>query len=281
MSLLPYTFFPRSMFDMDFFHRPYGFGYSGPTTLDLFDPFDEVDQLIARNFQWINKPEFLQQFQTTYPRIPQKYRVVVDCAGYDPKSIKTDVSGRKLTVTGREDYKTNPEDYSTKEFKKTYELPAHCESDKLVSFMTPYGNLVIEFPLKETSTQMNADLFPKIVDQNGTKMVTMKFGVPENIDPSKIQVSIKDRDLICKVEDKVQRPDSTTRFYYYKRATLPENTDFEQLKCHYDQGKLSVQAPIRSDYRPYRTVPIDYKGQQYLQYGQPQYGMQYGQYGQK
>lgn len=71
---------------------------------------------------------------------------MVDCAGYDPKSIKTDVSGRKLTVTGREDYKTNPEDYSTKEFKKTYELPAHCESDKLVSFMTPYGNLVIEFP---------------------------------------------------------------------------------------------------------------------------------------
>ena len=120
---------------------------------------------------------------------------------------------------------------------------------------------------------MNSELSPNIVEQNGNKMVTMKFSLPENIDPSKIHVSIKDRDLICKFEDKVQKSDSTSKLYYYKRATLPENTDFDQLKCYYDQGKLSVQAPFKSDYRPYKTVPIDYKGQHYLPHSQ-QYGQQ-------
>ena len=100
---------------------------------------------LARNFHWINKPEFLKQFQTS-TRVPQKYRVVVDCAGYEPKSIKTEISGRKLTVTGREEYKTGTDDFSTKEFKKAYDLPTHAETDKMVSFMTPYGNLIIEFP---------------------------------------------------------------------------------------------------------------------------------------
>ena len=47
MSVLPYTFFPRSMLDMDFFHRPFGYGTSGPSTLDLFDSFDEIDQMIG------------------------------------------------------------------------------------------------------------------------------------------------------------------------------------------------------------------------------------------
>lgn len=112
----------------------------------------------------------------------------------------------------------------------------------------------------------------------------MQFNVPENIDPSKIHVSIKDRDLIFKAEDKVEKPDGISRFYYYKRATMPENTDFEQLKCTYEKGRLSINAPFRSDLKSMRNVPIMFRGQQYggnYPYGQ-QYGIQYGgpQYGQ-
>jgi len=278
MSLIPHGLFSRSMFDMDQWQRP--FGYLGQSTLDLFDPFDEFDYMMGKNFEWLNKPGYLTQTQQQMlPKFPQKYRVMVDCAGYDPKSIKTEVSGRKLFIHGREEHKGTPEDYSTKEFKKTYDLPAHAETDKLVSFMTPFGTLVVEVPLKETTGHPHSDLYPKIVEQNGHKMVQMQFGIPENIDPSKVHVSIKDRDLICKAEDKVDRPDGVSRFYYYKRATLPENTDFEQLKCSYEKGRLSVHAPIRTDFRAMKHIPITYKGPQPYYGGYPygyQYGMQYG-----
>lgn len=268
MSLIPHSFFPRSMFNTDQWHRP--FNNLGLSTTDLFDPFDELDNMLAKNFQWLNKPDFLPHFQQLAPRVPQKYRIMVDCAGYDPKSIKTNVTGHRLTVTGREEQKQSDEDYSTKEFKKTYDLPSHAETDKLASFMTPEGNLVIEVPLKEKPGHEHSELFPKIVDQNGKKMVQMNFGIPENIDPSKVHVSIKDRDLICKAEDKITKPDGSTRFYYYKRATLPENTDFENLKCNFDQGKLRIEAPIRTDFKSMREIPIDYKQQPQLQSSQQQ-----------
>ena len=40
MSLIPTSFFPRSMFDMDYWMRPTM--DIGPSTLDVFDPFDEL-----------------------------------------------------------------------------------------------------------------------------------------------------------------------------------------------------------------------------------------------
>jgi len=275
MSLIPHSFFPRSMFDMDQWHRP--FSDMGLSTMDLFDPFDELDHMMAKNFQWLNKPDFLPQFQQLLPKIPQKYRIMVDCAGYDPKSIKTNVVGNKLTVQGREEHKVHDDDYSTKEFKKTYDLPAHAEADKLASFMTPEGNLVIEVPLKERPGHEHHELFPKIVEKDGSKLVKMEFNVPENIDPSKVHVSIKDRDLICKAEDKVDRPDGSTRFYYYKRSTLPENTDFDKLKCNFEQGRLKIEAPIRTDLKSMKNIPITYNKNQQQQLPQQQQQKQIGQ----
>ena len=102
-------------------------------------------------------------------------------------------------------------------------------------------------------------MFPKIVDQNGNKLVTMNFTIPENIDPSKVTVSIKDRDLIFKAEDRVDKPDAFSRFYYYKKATLPETTDFDNLKCNYEKGRICVQAQLRTNYKTMnlRNIPID------------------------
>jgi HSP20 family molecular chaperone IbpA len=243
---------------MDQWLRPFEHP-TGPSTMDLFDPFDELDHIMSRNLEWLAKPEFVVP---ALPRVPQKYRITLDCAGYSPKSIKTDVVSNKLTVSGREEVKHPDGDFHVKEFKKTYTLPAHAESDKLVSFLTPHGELVLEVPLKEIHKHSNDDLFPKIVDiPHGGKHVQMKFHVPESIDPSKVHVSIKDRDLIVKAEDKVEKPDGVSRFYYYKRTTLPENTDFKALKCNLDNHQISVDAPIDINFKSHRTVPIEHKKQ--------------------
>ena len=49
MALIPYSFFPRSMFDMNQWTRPYDYGVS---TMDLFDPFDQLDSMLGN--YWTN-----------------------------------------------------------------------------------------------------------------------------------------------------------------------------------------------------------------------------------
>jgi HSP20 family molecular chaperone IbpA len=256
MALLPHSHFPRSMFDMDKWFQQ---NVPGISTLDSFDPFDELDHTIARNMQWLNKPEFMPMMPVM-PRVPQKYRVIVDCVGYKPASIKTEISGNDLVVTGHEEVKEEKGDFHVKEFKKTYRLPENAEKDKLVSFMTHHGELVIEVPLRESQFHMNQDLLPKIVDgPNGCKQVELNFTVPEKIHPEHIHVSVKDRDLIVKAEEKVEKPDGVSRFYYYKRTTLPENTDFKHLKCNYDNHKIAICAPLDMDFRSHKKVPIEFR----------------------
>jgi hypothetical protein len=99
--------------------------------------------------------------------------------------------------------------------------------------MTAHGELVVEVPLREKGLHINTALLPKIVDApNGGKQVELKFTVPEKIKPEHVHVSLKDRDLIVRGEEKVEKPDGVSRFYYYKRSTLPENTDFKHY-CYY------------------------------------------------
>lgn len=216
MSLLQHRYFPRSMFDMDqWFREP----VHGPNTLDLFDPFDELDNTISRNLQWLNRPEFLN-YMPLFPKVPQKYRITLDCIGFSPKSITTNITeDNKLTIHAREESKQG-EDFSLREFRKTFDLPYNCEKDKMVSFVATGGKLVVEVPLKETEKSPNQDLFPQIVDKNGSKMVKMQFVLPENLDPENASVSVKDRDLVFRVEDKIEKPDQTSRFYFYKVISI-------------------------------------------------------------
>lgn len=253
MSLIPHRFFPRSTMDMDRWMQP--MLPNQLSTLDMFDPFDELDHVMGRNFQWLNKPEFMAPM---LPRVPQKYRITLDCTGYKPESIKTECTNNVLTVCGSEvnkDEKTG--DFSTKEFKKTYTCPENAECDKMVSFMTGDGQLVIEMPLRETQLHPNMDLFPKVTDTQDGKQMSLCFNVPEKIHPDHIHVSVKDRCLVVKAEDKVTRPDGVTKFHYYKKTTLPENTDFDKLKCNYDNHKISVSAPIDLTWKPYKKVAIE------------------------
>jgi len=254
MSLLPHSFFPRSMFDMDQWSRGH---HQGLSTLDLFDPFDELDHTIGRNLMWLNKPEFLS-LAPLVPKVPHKYRITVDCAGYSPSCIQTEIQDKnKLIVHAREESKDG-EDFSIKEFKKTYVLPENSETDKLVSFMATGGQLVIEVPLKEAANP-NTDLFPQIVDNSdGSKSVSVRFVLPDNVDPSKAVLSVKDRDIIFKAEDVINKPDKVSKFYYYKRTTLPENTEFKQLKCVQDNNQITVTAPLDMTLRHHR-IPIEHK----------------------
>lgn len=81
---------------------------------------------------WLNKPDFLKDLIPTGPRVPEKYRISVDCKGYSAKSIKIEVSQDKehIVVHGRENEKHDDDDYHMREFKKNTEYPRMQRSRK-------------------------------------------------------------------------------------------------------------------------------------------------------
>jgi len=264
MSLIPHGFFPRSSIlrSMDtkwpspsqMMLNPLG------NPLEAFDPFDQLDHMVGRNMSWLTKPEHM--LMPVMPKQPQTYRITLDCAGYSPNSIETKFNGNVLTVHGREENKYNEtDDFSIKEFNKTYTVPETAQCDKMVSFMTDEGTLVIEVPLKESTQHMDVDLFPQIVEENGGKIMKLNFAVPANIHPENIHINIKDRCLVVKAEEKKVKPDGVSTFHYYKKTTLPENTDFEALKCNYDNHTISVSAPLNMTWAP-KKIAIEHKGTQ-------------------
>jgi HSP20 family molecular chaperone IbpA len=262
------------MFDMNDWYRP---------TLDMFDPFDDLDRMMSRNLTWLDRPRFLD-YNSYGSQVPQKYRVSLDCSGYNQESIKTDVKNGKLVITGMEGSRKgkkdggdqSDDDYSVREFKKSFKLPENVEVDKLVSFMTSNGQLVVEIPLKPSeeelkrqqqlsnsygSTYSSAINFPQIVDgENGQKQVLVNMTLPKDIDPSKVSVTCKDRDLIVQAEEKADKQDGFYRSSFYQRTTLPENTDFTQLKCLFNNSELKISAPLMADYQQNggRRIPIEY-----------------------
>ena len=245
--LISHSFMPRSTFDMDYWLNQDNKDLS---TLDLFDPSDELDRMIGRNFNSLNKPEFLGQ---TIPKISNKYRVTLDCTGFSSKSIRTKILNNQLIVTGNEGNKkqNNNEDFAIKEFRKTFKLPSNTENDKFVSFMISNGNLVIDIPLKEDEKTKN-DLFPKI--SNDKTNVSMNLALPGNLDPSKLNVICKDRQLIVKYQNNKETDDTFSDVYFYKQVLLPENTDFNCLKCTFDQNTL---APLMSDFKEKKENVIE------------------------
>jgi len=283
MSLIPYSLFPRRLFDMDTWLTPsWGGGYGGgfgadrgfggfgssllPSTLDLFDPFDELDRTMSRNLRWIDRPESL--FTSIAPVVPRKYRISVDCAGFNSDNIKTEIKQKNgdnyLHVHGHEEQGTkDADDYTKKILKKSYKLPNNIQLDQIASFMTPAGNFIVEFPIRQEDRTSAQGMLPQIVDVDGGKQLKLNLPLPQNIDPSKVQLSLKDRDLIMRVEDRTETGDTRSRVHFYTRTTLPENTDFNQLKCVVDQGQLNITAPVNT--QPsfgYRQIPVEMKGQQ-------------------
>jgi len=243
-ALISHTYMSRSMFDMDLWLNPNDTGL-GQTTLDLFDPFDDLDRIIGRNFNWLCKPEFLNQ---PNPRFPNKFRVKLNCSGFNSESIKTEIIDNKLIVTGNEGNKQNEsEDFSLKQFRKTIKLPGNTENDKMASFMTSSGHLVIEIPIKEETKNEVGDLFPRISDDK--KNVNMNLALPESLDPNKLKVTCKDRQLVISYQNKTENEESYSDVHYYKQVLMPENTDFTTLKCVYENKLLKISAPLISEFK--------------------------------
>jgi len=263
MSLIPTSFLPRSMFDMDYWMKPTM--DIGPSTLDVFDPFDELDRMMGRNLQWVNMPEMMKEIKEMVPRVPKKWRVQLDVRGFKPKSIKCNISDdhKKLIITAHEgdESRKGSDNYTMRELKRTFNLPKNCETEKMVSFITPTGKLIVEIPQKhEEKTQ--EELFPRIVEgEKGMKNVHLSIHLPESIDPSKVKVTCKDRDLIVQAEEKTETADTSSQFYFYRRSTLPENTDFNNLKCVMDKNhNLSITAPVSTELgMSGKTIPIEMK----------------------
>lgn len=274
MSLIRHSFVPRSSFDMDYWLRPAisdPILIGGPSTLDLFDPFDDLDRVLGRNLMWLDVPDVLSDLtRVVQPRVPRKYRITVNCNGFSPSSIKTRVSddNSKLIVQAQEGLaseeiknKGPDEDYNIREFRRTFKLPTNVNTNELVSFMTSNGTLVIEIPYK-TEEEEERECLPQLVEdeeKKGQKCVTMNISLPENIDPNKVKVTCKDRDVIVQAEDKQETEDVLSRVFFYRRFTLPENTNFKELKCFLDNKKLTVKAPVEFQQRGDRDIPIQRK----------------------
>lgn len=266
MSTITHSFFPRSKFDLDNWstHSHEGERHSGgeccSSTLDMFDAFDEFDHMLGTNMEWLQKPSFIKQLPLL-PLIPEKFRVTLDVTGYSPNSIKTEFKDGQLVVTANEEHKPDREgDFSVKQFKKTYKLPKNAEVDKMASFVAG-GYLVVEVPLRVQRTgTVGEDLFPQMVEnKDGTKSVKMTCTVPQCIEPKNISVTCKDRDLIVRAEDKLEKPDLMSKISYYKRCTLPELTDFNSIRCRFDNGKLFIEAPMNSSLQSARRIAIEPK----------------------
>ena len=328
MSLISHSFFPRSAFDMDSWLRPSSLLPSplspvspasllflasqpplplvaqppllpGLTTLDIFDPFDELDRVMGRNLMWLDLPEAFKAIgMNPQPSVPAKYRIQVHCAGFSPSSIKTQLSEdkRQLVVSAKEGADQPPsndaDDFYLREFRRTYTLPANADTDKLISFVTSNNRLVIEMPIKEeqpqqpeqppqqsqvpaqqqaseASSQIQGEgQFPPIVERpaQGSQNFQMSMSLPSGIEPADVNVICKDRDVIVQTESKTDSEDKHSRLFYYRRVTLPENANLSELKCTYDNNKLCIQAPVYPNFeQTYRTIPIEMPQQQQSQ----------------
>jgi len=268
---LPVAHFPRNLFDFENFLGP---------SLDLFDPFDEVDLASHRMqsaLQWLQDPPRLQRELcpvTGHKKRAHsdKFRVTLDVTGYKPEDLGVKVVGRKLFIDGKQEFREG-EDFSVKEMRKTYDIPENASFEHMTSFLTSKGTLVVEFPLithlKERddhhhqlqqygsdTKEFNFDEFfksafePKITDEidKGKKKIDLSLDMT-GFHPEQIQIHLKDHDLIVQAESSASDKHHTARSYIYKAVTLPPNIDIEHMRSFLHDGKrLVITAPYHENF---------------------------------
>lgn len=186
----------------------------------------------------------------------EKHEIKVDCEGFKRESMQIELSEdkTKLIVFAREGERSpagngQEADYSLKEFRRSFKLPENVDVTGMKHHFTDDNTLLVEIPFKrmEIKPQPNRNLVPNyetFVDENGRKSVRLSLNMPEMIDADKIRVVCKNRDVIVRAEDTYQSNDGVNQIFFYKRTTLPENTNFDSLKCLYDQNKLNIVAKL-------------------------------------
>jgi HSP20 family molecular chaperone IbpA len=121
--------------------------------------------------------------------------------------------------------------------------------------------------LNQLTTPSNNDSWPQVSDDG--KSVSLKFKLPNHVDPNKVNVTTKDGDVIVKVEEKIEKDNATTEYSYYQRSTLPRNTNFESMKAFVnDKDKeVSIEATLKEEEKLVsapRQIPIQSEKQQQI-----------------
>jgi len=188
---------------------------------------------------------------TVSKEMPQKYRIAIDCVGFNQQNIRTCVKNINgvyhLIVSccssSKQSQGVRCETMST-EFRRSYTLPRCCNIKNMVKYMCN-GVFVIEFPLLEQPVLVKcAKLKPTVVKCQGQKMVSLRVPISEAVNRANLQCFVKDRDLILRFEYKIQ-PDTVSRVYCYTKIALPSQTNLNQLKCKLNKKRLlTVCAPL-------------------------------------
>jgi len=88
----------------------------------------------------------------------------------------------------------------------------------------------------------------------------LRVPIPLNVDPAKVTLTVKGRDVILRFEDRFGTEDCVSRVYFYNRCQLPDNTDLNKIKCCADKHRLIITAPLRTDVTcQSRQIPIQRK----------------------
>jgi hypothetical protein len=126
--------------------------------LDIMSPLDDIKDLMNRGARLYGYgapsvwPKIVQQKRrkTTVQRgqlLPQKYRIVIDCTGIvDPNSLKTNIK----CVQDCKHLIVSSNLKKGRQFKRSYTLPVECDVKKMTKFVTPRGQLVMEFNYMDT-----------------------------------------------------------------------------------------------------------------------------------
>jgi len=163
----------------------------------------------------INKPSYggaiggfgiqnpmLSKKMTVSKNMPQKYRITIDCSGFSQKGIRTfvkPINGVYHLIVSCSSSGRQSQGVST-EFRRSYTLPRSCDIKKMVKYMCN-GVYVIEFPLFEQPVLSKCTMLkPTVVKCQGTKMVSLRVPIPEQVNRANLQCFVKDRDLILRFE---------------------------------------------------------------------------------
>lgn len=98
-----------------------------------------------------------------------------------------------------------------------------------------------EKEIEVTWVSPGEDMVPRVTDGR----VEMRLQLPEAIEASKVKVTCKDNDLVVTVRDEQEKGDKLSEIFFYRRTTLPDNTDLKELKCTLDGNLLTVKAPLK------------------------------------
>ena len=124
-------------------------------------------------------------------------------------------------------------------------------------FPSPFSLFTNEYNLEPKLNKKSVhNHLPQVSDDG--KSMSVKFNLPDHVDPNKINVVTRDGNLIVNVEEKIENEHSTTQYSYYQRCTLPKNIDFESMKAFVDDvGKeVSIQASLKEKLPQPREIQI-------------------------